>query len=113
MVGGIDNTNRVLARGSADAAFPTNADFCVNCCEVAGASRWNLIWRLGLRLSWRGMKSLLAAGFLLGCMLAGAQSERQLPNAPAAASVTVERVPVGFQQQRSNSEWQASSDSES
>ena len=53
--------------------------------------------RLGLRLSWRRINSLLAANFLLGCMLAGAQSERTLPKAPVAQSVA-------------HGDWQASFD---
>lgn len=42
--------------------------------------------------SWRKIKFLLAADFLLGCMLAGAQSARPLPKAPADSSVPAARL---------------------
>lgn len=42
--------------------------------------------------SWRKIKFLFAADFLLGCMLAVAQSARPLPQAPAASPVPAVRV---------------------
>ncbi|MGH9590010.1 MAG: hypothetical protein ACRD25_06425, partial [Terracidiphilus sp.] len=50
------------------------------------------------------MKTLLAANFLLGCMLAGAQSERPLPKV-AAPSVTVERTGLWRRGGRSQAEF--------
>ena len=63
--------------------------------------------------SGRGMKSLVTAGFLLGCTLACAQSEKTLLEAPVAASVPAESGARGSQRLQNNSEWRAASDVES